>query len=156
MLGRSLLVSPHAHIPVLAALEGLTPEDADARVAGAPHSIAEIVAHMSFWQEWFCRRCDGTHDPLVVRAADGWPEVAPGSWESIRTRFADGLERAASLDSSSTRRVEPPIEFSPLAEYTVRDAIEHMAGHNSHHLGQIVLLRQMLGRWPPPAGSWTW
>jgi len=31
-----------------------------------------------------------------------------------------------------------------------------MAAHNSHHLGQVVLLRLMLGAWPPPSGSYTW
>jgi uncharacterized damage-inducible protein DinB len=31
-----------------------------------------------------------------------------------------------------------------------------MAAHNSHHLGQVVLLRQILGAWPPPSGSYTW
>ena len=53
-------------------------------------------------------------------------------------------------------RGTPPIEHPPLAGYTVRDAIEHMAAHNSHHLGQVVLLRQMLGACPPPSGSYTW
>jgi hypothetical protein len=31
-----------------------------------------------------------------------------------------------------------------------------MAAHNPHDLGQVVLLRQMLGAWPPPSGSYTW
>jgi hypothetical protein len=31
-----------------------------------------------------------------------------------------------------------------------------MATHTAHHLGQIIVLRQLLGAWPPPAGSWTW
>jgi hypothetical protein len=35
-------------------------------------------------------------------------------------------------------------------------ALVHVANHNAHHLGQIVLLRQLMGRWPPPSGSWTW
>jgi uncharacterized damage-inducible protein DinB len=31
-----------------------------------------------------------------------------------------------------------------------------IAAHNSYHLGQVVVLRQMLGAWPPPSGGLTW
>jgi uncharacterized damage-inducible protein DinB len=157
MRARALLSDNHAHIPALSALDGLTPDAADARIAHAPHSIAEIVAHLTFWQEWFCGRCDGFAGPLPSSAALGWPAPAPGSWDTVRARFAAGLERATALGNGDTDRpISPPIEFPPLAAYTVRDAIEHMAAHNSHHLGQLVLLRQMLGVWPPPSGSYTW
>src|SRR4029434_7754223 len=113
-------------------------------------------SHLTFWQEWFCGRCDGSADPPPSSAAFGWPAPVPGSWDAVRARFATGLERATALGNGDTARpISPPIEHPPLAGYTVRDAIEHMAAHNSHHLGQVVLLRQMLGAWPPPSGSDT-
>jgi uncharacterized damage-inducible protein DinB len=31
-----------------------------------------------------------------------------------------------------------------------------MASHNSYHAGQVVVLRQLLGSWPPPSGGLTW
>jgi uncharacterized damage-inducible protein DinB len=112
---------------------------------------------MAFWQDWFCGRCDGSGAPLVEHASTGWPAVAPGSWEAVRARFTAGLERALALDAQDTGRpVEPPIDVPFLAGYTVRDIVEHLAAHNAHHLGQIVLLRQLLGSWPPPAGGFTW
>jgi len=37
-----------------------------------------------------------------------------------------------------------------------QDWFLHVATHNAHHLGQVILLRQLTGAWPPPAGSWTW
>ena len=43
-----------------------------------------------------------------------------------------------------------------MANYTVQQALAHIAVHNAHHLGQVVTLRQLMGQWPPPAGSWTW
>ena len=30
------------------------------------------------------------------------------------------------------------------------------AAHNAYHLGRVVLLRQMMGSWPPPSGGLTW
>jgi hypothetical protein len=27
---------------------------------------------------------------------------------------------------------------------------------NAHHFDQAIRLRQIMGAWPPPSGSWTW
>jgi uncharacterized damage-inducible protein DinB len=156
---RELLIEPFSHIPPDRALEGLTTDAAHRRVTGASHSVAEIVAHMVFWQEWFCERCDGAPTPMPRSAAEGWPDVPSGSWPDLEQRFLAGLERAASIGLPETRLdqpISPAIEFPPLAHYSIRDALTHMAQHNAHHLGQIVLLRQLLGSWPPPSGSYTW
>ncbi len=156
MDARGLLIDLHAHVAPAAALDALNAADAERRVARARHSIAEIVAHMSFWQEWFCDRCEGGGSPPPARAAEGWPAVSAGSWPETHRRFLAGLERAASLAMPLERAIAPAIEFPPLAAYTVQDALEHMAQHNSHHLGQVVILRQLMGLWPPPSGGWTW
>jgi uncharacterized damage-inducible protein DinB len=154
MKARELLIDTFIHIPPRTALEDLTAEHATDRRGGSIHSIAEIVAHMSFWQRWFCDRCEGKAAPMVSAAADGWP--APGPWTEVRESFLAGLERAAALATQPDAAITPAIAFAPLAHYTVRDAIVHMAQHNSHHLGQVFLIRQLLGVWPPPSGGWTW
>lgn len=90
------------------------------------------------------------------RALLGWPSAPVGGWESSRQHFIADLERAVGIGSDEAaraRRIEPPIEFAPLANYTIAEAITHVAVHNAHHLGQIVTLRQILGTWPPPGGS---
>lgn len=156
---RHFLVDTFTHLPPAHALENLTPDAAERRIDGANHSVAELVAHMDFWQRWFSARCEGQALPMAAAAADGWPVVTPGSWPAIERGFLEGLEQAAALgddEASLTKRIEPAIEFPPLAEYTRREALIHVAGHNAHHLGQVILLRQIMGLWPPPKGSWTW
>jgi uncharacterized damage-inducible protein DinB len=159
MTARELLIEPVEFLAPEGVLDGLSPDLADRRLAGASHSIAEIVAHLAFWQDWFSRRCGDEDAPMVERAAHGWPAVAPGSWLIVRQHFLDGLsglvawaDAAGSLETP----LAPPIPFPPLGQYTRRDALVHVAKHNAHHLGQVILLRQLAGAWPPPAGSWTW
>jgi uncharacterized damage-inducible protein DinB len=154
---RELLIETTPFIPPARALEGVTIEEAERRLSPA-HSIAEIVAHLAFWQDWFRARCEGSPEPMAASAALGWLEAAPGGWSEVRARFLEGLERLAALGSrlDNSRAIEPPLEFPPLARYTIGDALVHVANHNAHHLGQVVLLRQLMGRWPPPSGSWTW
>lgn len=156
---REILIDTVAHLPPLAILDGM-PLD---RVAVPPgpgvHSAVAILAHLDFWQSWMLRRCEGHAIPVPASAADGWPEAAASDWETLRDRFAAGLARADELGRYGARLsapVTPAIEFPPLGHFTVRDALFHIAQHNSHHLGQIVTTRQMLGCWPPPSGSWTW
>jgi uncharacterized damage-inducible protein DinB len=155
---RALLADTTPYLSPRLVLDGLSPDLAERRVAGAPHTVADIVAHMTFWQEWFRRRCEGTAGPMPASAALGWVAPAAGGWETVRARFLEGLERLVELGTAADpgRRIDPPIEFPPLGHYTVGDVLVHVGAHNAHHLGQVVLLRQLLGAWPPPAGSWTW
>lgn len=154
-----LLRDTFAYMPPLHIVGHLSEEDARRPVAGVPHTIADLVAHIVFWQSWFLDRLRGVATPMAASAAEGWPAVPPGGWSELVHRFRAGLDEAVRFGEDGhalDRRVDPPIEFPPLAEYTRRDVLSHLAAHNAHHLGQVVTLRQILGLWPPPEGSWTW
>ena len=49
---RHFLVETHAHMPPAQILEDVSEADAMRRLSETIHSIAEIVAHMGFWQDW--------------------------------------------------------------------------------------------------------
>ncbi len=149
-----LLVHPVAYMPPDQVIAGLSPEGAAQRVPGIHHSIVEIVAHMVFWQAWFLNRCSGIPVPPAAHAAEGWPAVTAADWVRVRDQFLEDLGRSVKLPAKG--RIDPPIEYPLLANYDVEDALTHVAQHNSHHLGQIVTLRQALSLWPPPGGSYTW
>ena len=155
---REHLSSSVAYLAPDKALEGLATEDAERRLSGNTHSIAEIVAHMAFWQDWFRHRCEGGTDPAAATAALGWPDVAEDAWPEVRDGFVTGLEQLA----RAVEQLDPDLPITPgfdvplLDGYTARDVWEHVGQHNAHHLGQVVILRQFLGLWPPPAGSFTW
>ena len=114
---------------------------------------------MVYWQSWFLEHCAGVATPPASTASLGWPAATADEWQSICERFFEGLQKAVKIASDESfpgRRIDPPIEFPLLANYTVADAITHIAIHNAHHLGQIITLRQIMGAWPPPEGSYTW
>jgi uncharacterized damage-inducible protein DinB len=158
MRPREFLVDTLIHLSPPRALEGLPTDLAERRLVDLPHSIADIVAHMSFWQEWFTRRIEGADEPMAATAAAGWPAVAPGTWPDVESRFLTGVEALVALGErlDLNAPLSPAIGFEPMAHYSVGDVMQHAAQHNAHHLGQVVVLRQLLGAWPPPAGSWTW
>ena len=104
-----------------------------------------------FWAEW-----EGSGDPAPATAALGWPDVQKSDWPRIRQSFLHGLDKAALLDSKSMQAIHPPFEFPPMAHHNAGDVVSHIALHNSHHLGQVITLRQCMGLWPPPSGGFTW
>jgi uncharacterized damage-inducible protein DinB len=151
---QELLLSPLAYMPPPRLLAGLDAETVACVLPGATHSIVEILAHLVFWQSWFLDRCAGNARPMPQAAALGWPKAGAEDWEPLRAQFLTDLERAAAWPGDGP--VTPAIETPGMARYTISEALTHLAVHNAHHLGQIITLRQLLGAWPPPEGSWTW
>lgn len=148
--------APPSHI-----LENLTEEMARRRVEGASHTIYAEVWHMAFWQRITLHWVAGIETPCPASAAEGFP--APDeeeSWELLRKRFLDGTEEAAKVaqDAAVLENAVrcPSPAGKPTRTMTVREQLESLAAHNGYHLGRVVLLRQMMGSWPPPSGGFTW
>jgi uncharacterized damage-inducible protein DinB len=141
-------------------LDGLTAEQVLVKPHGLPHSIAEIVAHMCYWQEWFNDCAVRGFTGVVEHAADGWPAVSANGWDALRTRYLASMEEAkrivATSDSLGEPMLPPGVLIPVLARESRGSGILHAAIHSGHHLGQIITMRQLMGLWPPPAGSMTW
>ena len=132
---------------------GLGWEAAGARPEGAPHSIFQLLNHITYWQDWVVKWLDGENPPVPKHASGGWPgEAGPASskeWQRAVRAFRSGL---AKLDRQSR-------EADLLAvrgKHSRLGMIQAIASHTSYHAGQVVVLRQMLGAWPPPSGGLTW
>jgi uncharacterized damage-inducible protein DinB len=148
--------APPSHI-----LEGVSEELAQRRVNGAPHSIYGELWHIVFWQEMTLEWVNGTATPAPARAADGFPRAdEKESWAQLCERFFRGNEQAAAAacNEEKLKRVVrcPSPAGQPERQMTVREQLESLAAHNAYHFGRIVLLRQLLGAWPPASGGFTW
>lgn len=145
-----LLDEGSAFVPPSGALEALSAEVACQRVETSPHSVAEIVAHMVFWQGYTLALARGEQATVPEHAADGWPSVTPEDWDVLRLNFLEGL--------AETKRVarEEDLERLVRGRDTLGYELSLHVIHNAVHLGQVILLRRMLGAWPPPAGGDTW
>jgi len=81
--------------------------------------------------------------------------------EILRRRFLTGADEAAAIADRDAEQVQavvrcPSPPSKPARRMTVREQLESLAAHNAYHLGRVVLLRQILGNWPPPSGGYTW
>jgi len=150
--------APPSHI-----LEGLSQEVVHRRPQGAPHSIYEELWHIAFWQQVTLDWIDGIETPFPASPTDGFPTVLDAEreyWSQLCTRFfaANALAAAAARDKS---RLDHPVRCpsrpgQPVRVMTVREQLESLGAHNAYHFGRVVLLRQLLGAWPPASGGYTW
>lgn len=147
------LSGKEAHVETISALEGLDWKLAGTRPEGVPHSVFQLVNHVVYWQKWLVSWLDGGKPKTPKHAAGSWPgKSSPASrseWERAVRDLRDALEaleqRARQVDLLSKQGKWTPLELL------------HVVGsHTSYHIGQVVLLRQQLGAWPPPSGSLTW
>jgi len=155
---QKLLYGQGAHALTLNSLEGLDEKLARERPANATHSIYQILAHMIYWQEYELQKIAGENPSYPAHAGESWlTEPAPKNLQALGEtiqRFAEGLKRYEALLANPATDLERTIEVKK--NETVRDVIVMIIAHNSHHLGQIITLRQQLGAWPPPKGGDTW
>jgi len=142
-----------SHVEAKNLLAGLTWRAAGTRGKGAPHTIFQVVNHMIYWQDWVVKWLEGEDPQVPKHASGGWPGApAPASakeWRQVARRFRSGVaglaRRSRKTDPLAKRGKSSPLEM-----------LQAIASHNSYHAGQIVVLRQMLGTWPPPSGGVTW
>jgi uncharacterized damage-inducible protein DinB len=158
-----VLIGDSAHTPPAEILEGLTAELAHRTIAGAPRNIYEELWHIAFWQQMTLDWVRGIETTYPVHASDAFPSpesAAAEDWDQLRLRFfaANREAAAAALDTS---RLEVPVRCpsrpgQPVRTMTVREQLESLGAHNAYHFGRIVLMRQLLGSWPPPSGGYSW
>lgn len=157
------IVANRAFAPVANILQAISEADARAKpstAAGrAPRSIYEEVWHLAFWQDVALDWVQGKETPYPEHASAGFPADTSEPWDVLLERFLAGTQNAAAIANDTGRlevTVSCPRPNDARRSMTVREQLESLAAHNGYRLGRIVLLRQLLGNWPPPDGGDTW
>lgn len=123
-------------------LRGKTPE-------GAEHSAWELLEHLRIAQ-WDI--LDFSRNPAYKTMEwpkDYWPETAAppdaDAWDKSVNGFREDLKAMCALVEDPETDLFAKIPHGD-GQTILREALV-LADHNSYHLGQIVLLRRLLGAW---------
>lgn len=147
----SLFHGGNANVSWERALDGLSAEQAAQVPAGLPHSVANIVAHVAYWQTYLLAVFAGDDPTTVEHAAQGWPHQTETDWEALKSIFFGDLDTL-----SAHARDEAFLELLDRKGRPRTVPLTSFAGHGLYHLGQVVTVRQLIGAWPPPGGGDTW
>jgi len=151
-----------AYTPPSHVVENLSEVLAQRTIEGAPHTIYAEVWHAAYWQQVTLDWVRGVETPCPEHNTMSFPteeQARTESWADLCTRFLAGAEKAATIaNCTDTEKVVvcPSPPGKPARKMSVREQLESLAAHNAYHLGRVVLLRQLMGSWPPPSGGFTW
>jgi hypothetical protein len=143
----ALLRGGPAHADARTVLDGIPFARVNERVEGLPYTLWEMVYHL-----WFSQ-----HDILVFSInpdyeARDWPGDYWPDAEATETSWADTVQAFFDDQDKLVRLVESPetdllTEFDHAPGYTLLREALLAADHNAHHLGEVIVLRRLLGIW---------
>jgi hypothetical protein len=144
-----LLKGGSAHVDFDSAIKDLPPDLRGKRPKGADHSAWEILEHMriALWDI-----LEFTRNPKHVSpefpsgywpANPGPPDA--GSWDKSVHAFRADRKALADLVSDESINLFTPIPHGD-GQTVLREALV-AADHNAYHLGELVLVRRLLGAW---------
>lgn len=144
-----LLQSKNAHADFEAAIANLPAKARGVRPKGAEHSPWEVLEHLRIAQ-WdileFSR--DAQHQSPEFPGGY-WPKAqAPASaaaWEKSVRGFRRDLKALCALVADESTDLFAKIPHGE-GQTVLREALL-AADHNAYHVGELVLLRRLLGAW---------
>ena len=159
-----LLYGKGAHASTLACVEDVSFDLAGRRADSFPHSIWQLVSHMSFWMAYELKRIGKEKPAYPAHASESWPAgAAPSSakeWEEAVAGFRELLAKLAALADSPPSRLAEEIDATNPSHTKLASSLQSVLWqtlvHNTYHIGQVAMLRRMFGAWPPQGGGDTW
>ncbi len=144
-----LLKGRQGHVDFETVLANLPQEFQGKKPEGAPHTPWQLLEHMRIAQEdilEFSR--DPKHES--PKFPEGyWPDSQTppdeSAWQKSVTSFAADLQAMADLVADPSTDLYARIPHGS-GQTVLREALL-VADHNAYHLGQLVLLRRLLGVW---------
>jgi hypothetical protein len=144
-----LLEGGHAHVTFEAAVKGIPAALRGKRPKGVEHSLWEILEHMRIAQSDILEFSRDAKHVSPEWPAGYWPKTRnppnDKAWaKSVRAFEADG-EAMRTLVTAGSTDLHAPIAHGD-GQTILREALL-IADHNAYHLGEMVLVRRLLGAW---------
>ncbi|HZD93861.1 MAG TPA: DinB family protein [Candidatus Sulfotelmatobacter sp.] len=144
-----LLKGDGAHLDFDSAVKDLPVELRGARPQGAAHSPWELLEHLRIAQ---LDVLDSIRDAKHISPefpVGYWPQsqvpANETAWEKSAEAFRADFEALVKLINNDSTDLLGPIPH--VEGQTIFRKIAMLADHNAYHLGQLVVLRRMLGTW---------
>jgi hypothetical protein len=144
-----LLNGGNAHADLDAAIARLPVKLRGVKAQGCPHTAWQMLEHIRIAQ-WDILEFSRNRKHVSPKWPDGyWPKTAaPASaaaWsKSVRAVRADLAAMVKLVNSKKTDLFKPILRGD--GQTFLREALL-LADHNAYHVGQLVLLRRLLGAW---------
>ncbi len=131
------------YVPVMVAVQGLTPEQANWTDGKGNHSVGQLTYHLLYWDRRALAQFNGEK-----------PEKFSGNNDDTFNNFdsKQWSETVRQLDQVMTEW-EKAVESADAAKLAkAASTIAHIGAHNAYHIGEMVYVRKEQGSWNPEMG----
>jgi hypothetical protein len=144
-----LLRSQEAHAGFDKSVAGMPVAKVGLRPEGLPHSAWELLEHMRIAQDDILRFSRSSDYQSIRWPEAYWPRSpqpkAAGDWAKSIAAFRKDLAEFERLVQDPARDLYEPFPWGD-GQTLLREALL-LADHNAYHVGQLVLVRRLLGEW---------
>jgi hypothetical protein len=145
----ALLKGGHAHVEFDKATADLPPKFRGARAANQPHTPWRLIEHIRIAQWDILEFCRNAAHVSPDWPGGYWPEgdAPPNAhaWEKSLKSFRDDRAAFAALIAQPDADLLRPLRGGH-GQTLAREAML-IVDHTAYHLGQLILLRRVLGAW---------
>ena len=146
---RSILAWKDAHAGFDKAVDGLAPHLRGVRVKGFPHSAWELLEHLRLAQFDILDFSRNANYHELKWPDDYWPKSpeppTATAWDESLAAFRK--DRAEMQALAADESIDLFAKIPHGSGQTILREILLTADHNAYHVGQIVMLRQLLDAW---------
>jgi hypothetical protein len=130
-------------VPANTAVAGLTPEQAMWKDSSGNHSVAQLTAHLIFWNlEELAKFNDEKKPGFNGNNDETFSVLDKAGWDGM-------VKKLDSVLTAWENAVEKTDDAKLQKWYTV---IAHIGTHNAYHIGQMIFIRKLHGTWNPENG----
>ena len=130
-------------VPAKIAVDGLTAEEAQWSPGKGNHSVGQLAYHLWYWNTRELATFNGEKlAPFDGNNNETFDNFNAAQWEDLKGKLDKVM-------SDWEKAVEGADE-KKLAENA--SLIAHVGAHNAYHIGQILYVRKLEGKWDPAKG----
>lgn len=148
----ALLTDRRAHMDFEDAVAGFPLEAINSRPPNCDYSFWHLLEHMRIAQQDIVEYITAETYTWPDFPDDLWPdkslEVGEEAWQTTIGRFLADRERLANIVRDTSHDLFAPLANSGAYQHTIVREIQVIAAHNSYHIGELGILRQLMGLWP--------
>jgi uncharacterized damage-inducible protein DinB len=130
-------------VPVMGAIEGLTPEQAAWKDSAGDHSAGQLANHLLFWNAQQLAKLKGEKPtPFDGNNDETFNKFDARTWKQTVQRLDQVLSELEKLVESA--------DDEKLNRWA--STVAHIGTHNAYHTGQIISVRKLQGSWDASKG----
>jgi len=130
-------------VPVINSLQGLTIEQANWKPNDSSHSVAQLAAHLLFWNKnQLDKFKNNKEDAFDGNNEKTFANLTAEEWQSTVKQLDDVL--------TEWEKIVATTDETKLTKWY--NIVAHISTHNAYHTGQILYVRKLQGSWNPDKG----